>query len=88
MKNEKGFTTYECKVIKGAIPDGQCTQWWTQKDWDNFDQRVTELKRTGEYGKEDTVYLTLKDDPEWDIQCPPISERLKSSRIEFIDTQK
>lgn len=38
-------------------------EWWTEKDWKEHRERVEELKRTGEYGKEVNYCIELVDNP-------------------------
>ena len=70
MKNT--FTTYKGKYHLGDMPGDQCVSWWTQKDYDRHAAYVEELKASGDYGKEEEVYITLRDDAKLDS---PLKEK-------------
>ena len=63
-ENTEGFTTEKITLYKGYVSD-MATEWWTAKDWAEYEEYVAELKRTGEYGKpeEYTVHFSNAFNP-------------------------
>lgn len=60
--------TYKHKYRKGDMPGDQCVSWWTQEDWDRWNEYVDDLKASGEYGKEEEVEISLWHDAAFDDQ--------------------
>lgn len=63
--------TKRINFLKGELPGPMATEWWTQKDWDEHDDYVKELKRTGEYLKPDFVDVSYNPDDFKMFQPPP-----------------
>jgi len=53
------------KIVQDDDP-GYGSEWWTKEDWDKWNKYVTQLKRTGEYGKEVEVTINMKSSPMFD----------------------
>lgn len=54
---------YTVKTQLGNIPN---TEWWIDKDWNQWREYVKELRRTGDFGKEVEVTYELIHSPELD----------------------
>jgi len=59
------FTTYRNILYKGYLGDFE-TEWWTQKDWDNYYKDIKKLKIDGTYGEPWICELTLSNNPLFD----------------------
>jgi len=59
----KGFIEIKSKIIQGQLPGEMATEWWTEKDWEDWRKHVEELKESGEYGKEVECVLYIKKHP-------------------------
>jgi len=72
--------------LKGSIPGDQCIQWWTDKDWDKWKDYVSELKASGEYGKEEEVTISMMEDPRFDTPHP--KPRKNNYSFQILDLSK
>ena len=75
------------KYCKGDIPGDQCIQWWTEKDWDKWKDHVSELKASGEYGKEEEITISMMEDPRFDTPHP-LPQPMQSYSYQLIDLSK
>lgn len=50
------------KYFKGQDTEGQASDFWTEKDWENHRKSVEKCKKDGSYGSESEVTLELRDD--------------------------
>ena len=66
--------TYKHTYHLGDMPGDQCVDWWTQEDWDKWAKHVEELKASGDYGKEEEVFITIMDDSRFDTPYVPNQE--------------
>ena len=50
------------KHHKGVIEHGQCTDFWSEEDWDNWNSYVEQCKYDGYFGEELESELFMIDD--------------------------
>lgn len=80
---EPKFTRHKVTILKGAIGDmGQ--EWMTDKDWEEHDKYVEELKASGEYLKPEEVTVDIIDNPLYDDR-KLLNSTLESASFGFLD---
>lgn len=77
------FKSIKVKIYKGAAGN---TEWWTDNDWDRHNKYVEQLKRDGEYLKEEEVTVTFKHNPLWDK--PRYTEPSNTYKFIILDLSK
>jgi len=87
IKEENNTTRYRTILYEGYLGDF-ATEWWTQKDWEEHEKRVVELKRKGIYGKPWICDLTIKNFPEFDNPTRLSNKSTESYRFTIIDFSK
>jgi len=83
--------------LRGSLPEGGATDWWTCEDWERHERELPEklkwneeyiksLKESGDFGKEYDITISFVSHPLFDDEkITPIKESLTSSKFFFLD---
>lgn len=77
------FTTYNFTIKKGSLGDF-ATEWWTEKDWEEYKKYIEEITADGTLGEEQEMSMTLMHIAELDDNKLP-EQPLESCRMVFLD---
>lgn len=73
---------HKVTILKGSIPE-QGAEWWAEKDWEDHQTYVKELKEKGEYLQPVELDIYVNEDPLWDYPNNP--NPLESYRMTFLN---
>lgn len=78
------FITKKVTVLQGVLGD-LASEWMTDKDWEEHNKYVEELKAKGEYGKPVEIEVSWVYHPIWDAPRLANSKPIQSFKFDILD---